>query len=558
MSSRKIRYSTPGVGLISPPPHHDIYSIEDLAQLIHDLKNANRRARVSVKLVAEVGVGTIAAGVAKAKADVVLISGHDGGTGASPLTSIKHAGVPWELGLAETQQILVMNGLRGRIHVETDGQLKTGRDVTIAALLGAEEYGFASAALVASGCIMMRVCHLNTCPVGVATQDPELRKKFEGKPEHVVNLMMFIAEEMREYMAQLGFRSVAEMVGHVECLDGNEAIQHWKARNIDLSRILHRPPVGPDEPLHCVEQQDHGIEHALDQQLLELSADALDHRKPVEINLPIRNVNRTVGTILSSEVSRRFGEDGLPPYTIKINLKGSAGQSFGAWLASGVALYLEGDANDYCGKGLSGGFITVRPPREATFKAEENIIIGNVALYGATGGEAFFSGVAGERFAVRNSGATAVVEGVGDHGCEYMTRGTVIVLGSPDGAPGRPSAGPCHASTHGGRASCAGRVGLSDGNTTPQRAASAKFTGRRGPAATDSAGHDSAGRRAVDGSDRRQVQTTLARLGYYDAQVDGVFGPDTRAAIRRYQHELGADDGRLAHGDQASKWAAPG
>jgi glutamate synthase (NADPH) large chain len=425
----KIRYSTPGVGLISPPPHHDIYSIEDLAQLIHDLKNSNRRARVSVKLVAEVGVGTVAAGVAKAKADVVLISGHDGGTGASPLTSIKHAGAPWELGLAETQQILVMNGLRGRIHVETDGQLKTGRDVTIAALLGAEEYGFASAALVASGCIMMRVCHLNTCPVGVATQDPELRKKFEGKPEHVVNLMMFIAEEMREYMAQLGFRSVAEMVGHVECLDANEAIQHWKARNIDLSRILHRPLVGPDEPLHCIEKQDHGIEHALDQQLLELCADALEHRKPVEINLPIRNVNRTVGTILSSEVSRRFGEDGLPPYTIRINLKGSAGQSFGAWLAPGVALYLEGDANDYCGKGLSGGFITVRPPREATFTAENNIIIGNVALYGATGGEAFFSGVAGERFAVRNSGATAVVEGVGDHGCEYMTRGTVVVLG---------------------------------------------------------------------------------------------------------------------------------
>ena len=313
----KIRYSTPGVGLISPPPHHDIYSIEDLAQLIHDLKNSNRRARISVKLVAEVGVGTIAAGVAKAKADVVLISGHDGGTGASPLTSIKHAGVPWELGLAETQQTLVLNGLRGRIHVETDGQLKTGRDVTIAALLGAEEFGFASAALVASGCIMMRVCHLNTCPVGIATQDPELRKKFEGKPEHVVNLMMFIAEEMREYMAQLGFRSVAEMVGHVECLDGDEAIQHWKARNIDLSRILHRPPAGPDEPLHCVEKQDHGIEHALDQQLLELCSDALEHQKPVEIHLPIRNVNRTVGTILSSEVSRRFGEDGLPPYTIQ-------------------------------------------------------------------------------------------------------------------------------------------------------------------------------------------------------------------------------------------------
>jgi glutamate synthase (NADPH/NADH) large chain len=425
----KIRYSTPGVGLISPPPHHDIYSIEDLAQLIHDLKNSNHRARVSVKLVAEVGVGTIAAGVAKAKADVVLISGHDGGTGASPLQSIKHAGIPWELGLAETQQILVMNGLRGRIHVETDGQLKTGRDVTIAALLGAEEFGFASAALVASGCIMMRVCHLNTCPVGIATQDPELRKKFEGKPEHVVNLMMFIAEEMREYMAKLGFRTVAEMVGHVECLDPNEAIQHWKARNVDLSQILHRPPVGPDEPLHCVERQDHGLEKALDQQLLELCRETLEHRKPIELHLPIRNVNRTVGTILSSEVSRRFGEAGLPPYTIQIHLKGSAGQSFGGWLAPGVALYLEGDANDYCGKGLSGGFMAVRPPREATFKADENILIGNVALYGATGGEAFFSGVAGERFAVRNSGATAVVEGVGDHGCEYMTRGLVVVLG---------------------------------------------------------------------------------------------------------------------------------
>jgi glutamate synthase (NADPH) large chain len=425
----KIRYSTAGVGLISPPPHHDIYSIEDLAQLIHDLKNSNDRARVSVKLVAEVGVGTIAAGVAKAKADVVLISGYDGGTGASPLTSIKHAGIPWELGLAETQQILVMNNLRGRIHVETDGQLKTGRDVTIAALLGAEEFGFASAALVASGCIMMRVCHLNTCPVGIATQDPELRKKFEGKPEHVVNLMMFLAEEMREYMAQLGFRTVADMVGHVECLDANEAIKHWKAQHIDLSAILARPAVPADWPLHCVEKQDHGLERALDRQILELSRDALDHRKPVEVHLPIRNVNRTVGTILSSEVSRRQGEGGLPPYTIQVHLKGSAGQSFGAWLAPGVALYLEGDANDYCGKGLSGGFMAIRPPRSATFKAEENILIGNVALYGATGGEAFFRGMAGERFAVRNSGATAVVEGVGDHGCEYMTRGLVVVLG---------------------------------------------------------------------------------------------------------------------------------
>jgi glutamate synthase domain-containing protein 2/glutamate synthase domain-containing protein 1/glutamate synthase domain-containing protein 3 len=425
----KIRYSTPGVGLISPPPHHDIYSIEDLAQLIHDLKNSNDRARISVKLVAEVGVGTIAAGVSKAKADVVLISGYDGGTGASPLTSIKHAGIPWELGLAETQQILVMNNLRGRIRVETDGQLKTGRDVTIAALLGAEEFGFASAALVASGCIMMRVCHLNTCPVGVATQDPELRKKFEGKPEHVVNFMTFIAEEMREYMAQLGFRTVADMVGHVECLDGNGAISHWKARSVDLSAILARPDVPADWPLHCVEPQDHGLDKALDRQLVELCNDALEHKKPVEVHLPIRNVNRTAGTILSSEVSRRHGEHGLPPYTIQVHLTGSAGQSFGAWLAPGVALYLEGDANDYCGKGLSGGFMAVRPPREATFKAEENILIGNVALYGATGGEAFFRGLAGERFAVRNSGATAVVEGVGDHGCEYMTRGLVVVLG---------------------------------------------------------------------------------------------------------------------------------
>jgi glutamate synthase (NADPH) large chain len=425
----KIRYSTPGVGLISPPPHHDIYSIEDLAQLIHDLKNANDRARVSVKLVAEVGVGTIAAGVSKAKADVVLISGYDGGTGASPLTSIKHAGIPWELGLAETQQILVMNNLRGRINVETDGQLKTGRDVAIAALLGAEEFGFASAALVASGCIMMRVCHLNTCPVGIATQDPELRKKFEGKPEHVVNFMMFIAEELREYMAQLGFHTLAEMVGHVECLDSNEAIKHWKARNIDLSAVLTKPNVPADWPLHCVEKQDHGLDKALDRQLVELCEEALEHKKPVELHLPIRNINRTAATILSSEVSRRHGEHGLPPYTIQIHLKGSAGQSFGAWLAPGIALYLEGDANDYCGKGLSGGFMALRPPRDATFKAEDNILIGNVALYGATGGEAFFRGVAGERFAVRNSGAIAVVEGVGDHGCEYMTRGLVVVLG---------------------------------------------------------------------------------------------------------------------------------
>ncbi|HXN84449.1 MAG TPA: glutamate synthase-related protein, partial [Candidatus Binataceae bacterium] len=347
----------------------------------------------------------------------------------SPLQSIKHAGVPWELGLAETQQILVMNDLRGRIRVEADGQLKTGRDVAVACLLGAEEFGFASAALVASGCIMMRVCHLNTCPVGIATQDPELRKKFEGKPEHVVNLMMFLASELREYMAQLGFRTVDEMVGHVECLDTNEAIKHWKASNIDLSQILYKPIVGPEVALHNIQTQDHGLDKALDVQLIELAKDALEHRKPVEIHLPIRNSNRTVGTLLSAEVSRRHGAEGFAPYTIQCHLKGSAGQSFGSWLAPGIALYLEGDANDYCGKGLSGGFIAVRPPREATFKAEENILIGNVALYGATGGEAFFRGVAGERFAVRNSGATAVVEGVGDHGCEYMTRGLVVVLG---------------------------------------------------------------------------------------------------------------------------------
>ncbi len=425
----KIRYSTPGVGLISPPPHHDIYSIEDLAQLIHDLKNANNRARVSVKLVAEVGVGTIAAGVSKAKADVVLISGHDGGTGASPLTSIKHAGVPWELGLAETQQVLVMNDLRGRIRVETDGQLKTGRDVAIAALLGAEEFGFASAALVASGCIMMRVCHLNTCPVGIATQDPVLRKKFEGKPEHVVNFMMFIAGELREYMAQLGFRTVGEMVGHVERLEINDAIEHWKARSVDLSQILHRPEVEPGVAIHCIQPQDHGLDKALDNELIELSREALEHGKPVEFRLPIRNVNRTVGTMLSAEVSRRWGAEALPPYTIQGHLTGSAGQSFGAFLAPGIALHVEGDANDYCGKGLSGGVITLRPPRQAKFKAEENIVVGNVALYGATGGEAFFRGIAGERFAVRNSGAVAVVEGVGDHGCEYMTRGLVVVLG---------------------------------------------------------------------------------------------------------------------------------
>jgi glutamate synthase domain-containing protein 2/glutamate synthase domain-containing protein 1/glutamate synthase domain-containing protein 3 len=425
----KIRYSTPGVGLISPPPHHDIYSIEDLAQLIHDLKNSNDRARISVKLVAEVGVGTVAAGVSKAKSDVVLISGYDGGTGASPLTSIKHAGLPWELGLAETQQVLVMNDLRGRIYVETDGQLKTGRDVVIATMLGAEEYGFASAALVASGCIMMRVCHLNTCPVGIATQDPVLRKKFEGKPEHVVHFMMFIAEEVRELMAQLGFRTINEMVGRVDRLDVRDAIDHWKAKGLDLSQILHRPEVPEHVATYRVQAQDHGLDKALDKQLIELAKEALEHRKPVEISMPVRNINRTVCTMLSAEVSRRWGEEGLPPDTIQLNLTGSGGQSFGAFMANGISVHLEGDANDYFGKGMSGGRMVVVPPAGADFVPEDNIIVGNVSLYGATRGAVFLCGMAGERFAVRNSGATAVVEGVGDHGCEYMTRGVVVVLG---------------------------------------------------------------------------------------------------------------------------------
>jgi glutamate synthase domain-containing protein 2/glutamate synthase domain-containing protein 3 len=426
----RIRYATPGVGLISPPPHHDIYSIEDLAQLIHDLKNANDRARVSVKLVAEVGVGTVAAGVSKAKADVVLISGDSGGTGASPLTSIKHAGVPWELGLAETQQVLVLNDLRSRIRVETDGQLKTGRDVAIACLLGAEEFGFASAALVAEGCIMMRVCHLNTCPVGIATQDPVLRQRFTGKPEHVVNFMLFVAEELREIMAQLGFRTVDEMVGRVDMLEPRAAIDHWKARGIDLSQILYTPDVPSTVAIRCVEPQDHGLARALDNEIITQARPALERGAPVEFSLPIRNINRTVCTMLSAEVSRRFGEQGLPPETIKIHFRGSAGQSFCAFLAAGIEVTLEGDANDYFGKGLSGGRVVVLPPKGSTFVPEENIIVGNVSLYGATGGEVFLHGLAGERFCVRNSGVTAVVEGVGDHGCEYMTKGLVVVLGS--------------------------------------------------------------------------------------------------------------------------------
>ncbi len=427
----RTRYSTPGVGLISPPPHHDIYSIEDIKQLIHDLKNSNPLARVHVKLVAQMGVGTVAAGVAKAHSDVVLISGHDGGTGASPLTSIKHAGAPWELGLAETQQTLMRNGLRDRIVVQVDGQLKTGRDVVIAALLGGEEFGFATAPLVVSGCVMMRVCHLDTCPVGIATQNPELRKRFSGKPEFVVNFFEFIAEEVREYLAALGFRSIVDAIGHAEMLDVKAAIDHWKADGLDLSPILveaENPFEGQSR--YCVRSQDHGLERALDQQLIELAQPALTDGTPVEIELPVRNINRTVGTMLGSEVTKRWGGAGLPDGTIKIHLRGSAGQSFGTFVPRGITLRLEGDANDYTGKGLSGGIVIVHPDRDALFAAEENIVAGNVALYGATSGEAYFRGVVGERFCVRNSGATAVVEGVGDHGCEYMTGGRVVVLGA--------------------------------------------------------------------------------------------------------------------------------
>ena len=424
-----VRHSTPGVQLISPPPHHDIYSIEDLAQLIFDLKNVNPAARVSVKLVSEVGVGTVAAGVSKGHADVVLISGHDGGTGASPLSSIKHAGMPWEIGLAETQQVLVQNDLRSRIIVQTDGQLKTGRDVVIAALLGAEEFGFATMALVAEGCIMMRKCHLNTCPVGVATQDPELRKKFTGTPEDIVNLFMFLAREIREIMAELGFRTFAEMVGHVERLDARTATAHWKAKGIDLSKLLARPVAPATAPLCQTTTQDHGLASVLDHELIKRSGPALEKKRAVKFALPIRNRNRTCGTMLSGEVAKRYGNAGLPEGTIDVTFTGSAGQSFGAFLAHGVSFTLVGDSNDYLGKGLSGGSIAVLPPKDAKFAAEENIIVGNTCLYGATGGTALIRGRAGERFAVRNSGATAVVEGVGDHGCEYMTGGTVVVIG---------------------------------------------------------------------------------------------------------------------------------
>jgi glutamate synthase (ferredoxin) len=426
----KTRGTTPGVGLISPPPHHDIYSIEDLAELIHDLKNSNRHARVSVKLVSEVGVGTIAAGVAKAHADVVLISGYDGGTGSSPHTSLQHAGLPWELGLAETHQTLVLNNLRSRIAVETDGQLKTGRDVVIAALLGAEEFGFATAPLVATGCIMMRVCHLNTCPAGVATQDPKLRAKFAGKPEHVVNFMKFIAEEVREIMAQLGFRTIEEMVGQVGYLEPRQAIDHWKAKGLDFSNILYSPEVGDNVGRFCSQKQDHGLEKSLDlTTLLEICQPAIERGEKVVAELPIRNVNRVVGTITSHEITKKHGAKGLPDDTIRVRFKGSAGQSFGAFMTRGMTFSIEGDANDYVGKGLSGGKIIIYPSSAATFSAADNMIIGNVALYGATAGEVYFAGMAGERFAVRNSGVSAVVEAIGDNGCEYMTGGRVVVLG---------------------------------------------------------------------------------------------------------------------------------
>ncbi len=425
----KVRHSTPGVMLISPPPHHDIYSIEDLAQLIFDLKNANPDARISVKLVAEAGVGTIAAGVAKGKADMVLISGHDGGTGASPLSSIKHAGIPWEIGLAETQQTLVLNKLRDKIRLQVDGKMKTGRDVIIGALLGAEEFGFGTFSLISLGCIMMRKCHLNTCPVGVATQDPRLRKKFHGKPEYIVNFMKFVAQDVREIMAGLGFRTMDEMIGHVEVLDVNDALKHLKTKGLDFSNIFYKPEISEDISLRCISKQDHNLASALDNVLIEKSKKGLDKKEKINLYTSIKNNNRTVGATLSSEVSKRYGSKGLPPDTIECNFTGSAGQSFGAFLAPGLKFVLEGDANDYFGKGLSGGKLIVYPPKRSTFRPRNNIITGNVNLFGATSGEVYINGMAGERFAVRNSGAVAVVEGIGDHGCEYMTGGVVVVLG---------------------------------------------------------------------------------------------------------------------------------
>ena len=425
-----LRHSVPGVGLISPPPHHDIYSIEDLAQLIHDLKNANRHASISVKLVSEVGVGTVAAGVAKAKADHVTIAGHDGGTGASPESSIKHAGTPWELGLAETQQTLVLNRLRGRIAVQVDGQMKTGRDVVVGAMLGADEFGFATAPLVVAGCIMMRKCHLNTCPVGVATQDPELRKRFSGQPEHVVNYFFFVAEEVRELMAGLGLRRFDELIGRSDLLDIRKGIAHWKAKGLDFSRVFFQPNMPVEVARYNCEKQDHRLDRALDHILIRDSQPALERKLPVKLERKIRNANRSVGAMLSHEVVTRYGHAGLPGDTIHIRFKGTAGQSFGAFLANGLTFELEGSTNDYVGKGLSGGRIVVYPDPACPAKPEANIIVGNTVLYGAIAGEAYLRGVAGERFCVRNSGALAVVEGTGDHGCEYMTAGTVVVLGA--------------------------------------------------------------------------------------------------------------------------------
>jgi glutamate synthase (NADPH/NADH) large chain len=425
----KLRFSVPGVGLISPPPHHDIYSIEDLAQLIHDLKNANPQASISVKLVSEVGVGTVAAGVAKAKADHVTIAGHDGGTGASPESSIKHAGTPWELGLAETQQTLVLNRLRGRIAVQVDGQMKTGRDVVVGALLGADEFGFATAPLVAAGCIMMRKCHLNTCPVGIATQDPVLRAKFDGQPEHVVNFMFFVADEVRTIMAALGIRRFEQLIGRSDLLDTRVGIDHWKARGLDFSRIFYQPPMPPEVArFHC-EEQDHRLDRALDHQLIAAAAAAIEQKTPVRLEYKIRNAHRSVGAMLSGIVARRYGHAGLPEDTIHVAFDGIAGQSFGAFLARGISFELQGATNDYVGKGLSGGRIVVYPDPESPARPDENIVIGNTVMYGAIAGEAYFRGIAGERFCVRNSGASAVVEGTGDHGCEYMTGGTVVVLG---------------------------------------------------------------------------------------------------------------------------------
>jgi glutamate synthase (ferredoxin) len=424
-----VRNSTPYVGLISPPPHHDIYSIEDLAQLIYDLKNANREARINVKLVSEVGVGTIAAGVAKAKADVVLISGFDGGTGASPLTSLKHAGLPWELGIAEAQQTLVMNDLRGRIVMECDGQMKTGRDVAVACLLGAEEFGFSTAPLVASGCIMMRACHLNTCPVGIATQDPELRKNFKGKPEHVINFMHYVAEELRAIMAELGFRSMDEMVGQSQKLNMNTAIDHYKAQGIDLSAILYKPEAGDKVPVRNVSKQDHRLDNVLDVDIVSKAQKAIIKKEAQTLSFDIKNTDRSVGALLSNEISKAHGREGLPPDTLNLLFTGAAGQSFGCFATKGLHMEVTGNANDYFGKGLSGARLVAKVPETATFKPEENVIIGNVALYGATAGETYINGIAGERFCVRNSGSIAVVEGIGDHGCEYMTGGEAIILG---------------------------------------------------------------------------------------------------------------------------------